>query len=80
MFHTAICFPPGMRDQEQDNPAYHANGLPPLFAVFNAILSRDMQMVVKHKLGSFKTDAVFTLVAFVLSGSCQQRCRVKSCC
>jgi len=56
-----------MRDQKQDYAAHHANCLPPLFAVLDAILPCDMQRVIKHELGGFKTDAVFVLTALVFS-------------
>lgn len=54
-----------MGDQQQRHIADHAHGLPTQFAVFHAILSRNMQWVVENQRGNLKTDAVFALITFV---------------
>jgi len=53
---------PGMGNQQQGDAAGHADGLPSLFAVFDAILPGDVQGVVKNVHGGFKTDAMFASV------------------
>jgi len=54
---------PGVRNQKQDDTSNHADGLPTLLAVLNAVLPGSMPGVIKNQLGNLKADTVFALVA-----------------
>ena|GEM_PF-3925605 len=54
---------PGVRNQKQDNASNHANGLPALLPVLNAVLPGGMPGIIKNQLGNLKADTVFALVA-----------------
>lgn len=54
-----------MRNQQQSHAASHAQRLPPLFAVLDAVLPCDLQGVIEHQPGGLKADAVFAPVALV---------------
>ena len=57
---------PGMRHQQQYRTVDCPDSLPPFLTVYNTILTREMQWIIKDKLRQFKADAMVLLIQRVL--------------
>ena len=63
MLAATFLIEPSVCHEHHHTAGCQAHGLPPLFAVFNAVLPAQVQGIVKHPLRRLKTDAVFCQVA-----------------
>ena len=62
MLVAIIAFVPSMCYQNEYDAINHPCCLPPLFAIFNAILPCEMKGVVKNQFGECKADTVFLYI------------------
>ena len=63
MLAAVVFIKPSVGYQQQHTVRHQSNGLPPLLAVFNPVLSAYVQWIVKHPFRRLKTDTVLSQVA-----------------